>query len=238
VAELSIEVTGAEVEPNAAVPTIMFATHLRESSGATIHAIALRAQIRIEPQRRRYSAAEEERLLELFGETPQWGESLRPFLWSHVETMVAGFADETTVSLPMACSYDFEVAGAKYLHSLETGSDPDGTAPSSPGEDGASAVGGQRGGVVPLLFLFSGTVFTRGESGFAAELIPWHLESRFRLPVRTWRETMDRYFPNAGWLRLSRETIDRLQRFRAERALPTWEQAIEALLKEAGEDGV
>jgi len=49
---------------------------------------------------------------------------------------------------------------------------------------------------------------------------------------------MDRYFPNAGWLRLSRETIDRLQRFRAERALPTWEQAIEALLKEAGEDGV
>jgi len=210
VADLAIEVTGVEVEPNAAVPTILFATRLRETSGATVHAIALRAQIRIEPQRRRYEGAEEERLLELFGETPQWGESLRPFLWSHVATMVAGFTGETSVSLPMACSYDFEVAGAKYLHSLGAGE-------------------------VPLLFLFSGTVFTKGESGFAAELIPWHLESRFRLPVRTWRETMDRYFPNAGWLRLSRDTIDRLQRFRATRALPTWEQALETLLKEAGE---
>src|SRR5580704_16888227 len=240
VADLAIDVTGVEVEPNAAVPTIMFATRLRETSGATIHAIALRAQIRIEPQRRRYSAAEEERLLELFGETPQWGESLRPFLWSHVETMVAGFVEETTVSLPMACSYDFEVAGAKYLHSLETGSDAGGTAPpvSGPGESGPSAGRGQRAGEVPLLFLFSGTVFTKGGPGFAAELIPWNLESRFRLPVRTWRQTMDRYFPNAGWLRLSRDTIDRLQRFRAERALPTWEQAIEVLLKEAGEDGI
>jgi hypothetical protein len=216
VADLAIDVTGVEVEPNAAVPTILFATHLRETSGATVHAIALRAQIRIEPQRRRYSPAEEERLLELFGETPQWGESLRPFLWSHVETMVAGFTGETTVSLPMVCSYDFEVAGAKYLHGLEAG----------PGQ-----------GEVPLLFLFSGTVFTKGDSGFNAELVPWHLESRFRLPVRTWRDTMDRYFPNAGWLRLSRDTIDRLQRFRATRALPTWEQAIEVLLKEAGEDG-
>jgi hypothetical protein len=240
VAELAIEVTGAQVEPNAAVPTILFTTRLQETSGATIHAIALRAQIRIEPQRRRYSAVEEERLLELFGETPQWGESLRPFLWSHVETMVAGFTDETTVSLPMACSYDFEVAGAKYLHALETDADQGetGRSVSGPGESRSDGGGGPRAGEVPLLFLFSGTVFTKGDSGFAAELIPWHLESRFRLPVRTWRATMDRYFPNAGWLRLSRDTIDRLQRFRAERALPTWEQAIEALLKEAGEDGI
>ena len=42
---------------------------------------------------------------------------------------------------------------------------------------------------------------------------------------------MDRLFPNAGWLRLPGRPIDRLQRFKAERALPTWEQAIEILLK-------
>ena len=35
-------------------------------------------------------------------------------------------------------------------------------------------------------------------------------------------------------MRLPRATIDRLQRFKTERAVPTWEQAIEALLKEAG----
>ena len=39
-------------------------------------------QIMIEPQRRRYDAAEEDRLFELFGETPRWGDTLRPFLWT------------------------------------------------------------------------------------------------------------------------------------------------------------
>ena len=53
-------------------------------TGAPVHAVALRCQIRIEPQRRRYDADEEARLVELFGETPQWGDSLRPFLWTHV----------------------------------------------------------------------------------------------------------------------------------------------------------
>ena len=211
-AELSVKVTGAAVEPYAAVPTISFELALGESSGATVHAIALRTQIRIEPQRRRYDAAEEERLLELFGETPQWGESLRPFLWTHVDTTVSGFRGDTEIKLPVTCTYDFEVAGAKYMHSLGDG-------------------------VIPLVFLFSGTIFTKGESGFAAELVPWHLESSYQMPVRVWRDAMDRYFPNSGWLRLRRDTIDDLQRFKSGRALPTWEQAIEALLKEAGEDG-
>lgn len=46
---------------------------------------------------------------------------------------------------------------------------------------------------------------------------------------------MDQYFPNSGWLRLSRDTLDALQRFKAARALPTWDQALEQLLKEAGQ---
>jgi len=211
VAELSIGVTGATVEVYAAVPTIMFGLRLHEATGATVHAIALHTQIRIEPQRRRYQPTEQQKLLEMFGETAQWGDSLRPFLWTHVDTTVGGFVGESSTELPMVCTYDFEVAGAKYLHALEDGE-------------------------IPLVFLFSGTVFTKGASGFAVELVPWHLESRYRLPVRVWRETMDAYFPNSGWLRLSRQTIDRLQRFKATRALPTWEQAMEALLKEAGED--
>jgi uncharacterized protein DUF6084 len=209
VAELSIEIVGVRVEPYAAVPTIAFVTRVAESTGATIHAIALRTQIRIEPQRRRYEPDEQDRLLELFGETPLWGDSLRPFQWTHIDTTLGGFTGESVVDLPMVCSYDFEVAGAKYLHAL-----------GSHGE-------------IPLVFLFSGTVFVKGPQGFNAELVPWHLESRYRMPAKVWRDCMDQYFPNAGWLRLPRETIDHLQRFRAERALPTWEQAIEALLKEA-----
>ena len=32
-------------------------------------------------------------------------------------------------------------------------------------------------------FLFSGTVFTRGDSGFTVEQVPWQHEAGFRLPV-------------------------------------------------------
>lgn len=208
---LDFEVLSARAEPHAAVPTIMLRLRIAETSGVDIHALALRCQIRIEPQRRRYNMVEEERLYELFGETPRWGDTLRPFLWTHLSSMVTGFAGSTEVDLPVECSYDFEVAGAKYLHALADGE-------------------------IPVLLLFSGTVFTRGASGFAAEPIAWNQEASFRLPVAVWRGVMDLYFPNSGWLRVGRDTLDELQRFKAARALPTWDQALEQLLKRAGED--
>jgi hypothetical protein len=208
---LTFEVVGARPEPHAAVPTIVLRLRVEEADGRAVHALALRCQIRIEPQKRRYGPEEEERLYEIFGETSRWGDSLRPFLWTHVSTTIGGFNGSTEFDLPVECTYDFEVAGAKYLHSLSDGD-------------------------IPLVLLFSGTVFTPGEVGFAAEPIPWNLESAFPLPVAVWRGVMDLYFPNSGWLRLHRETLDRLQRFKAERALPTWDQALERLLKEAGVD--
>jgi hypothetical protein len=208
VADLAFELTDARAEPYAAVPTLTFRLEVGEASGASVHAIVLRTQVRIEPQRRRYTRAEEARLTELFGETPRWGDTLRPFLWTQLATTVPGFVGRTVVDLPMACTYDFEVAGAKYLHALEAGD-------------------------IPLLFLFSGTVFTRGDGGFTAEPIAWHLEARYALPAQVWRDLMDLYFPGGGWVRLSRSSIDALQRFKSERALPTWDQAVEALVKEA-----
>ncbi|MGH9300906.1 MAG: DUF6084 family protein, partial [Acidimicrobiales bacterium] len=183
--KLAFEVLGARPEPHAAVPTIMLGLRVVETEGDGVHALALRCQIRIEPQRRHYSPAEEERLYEMFGETPHWGDSLRPFLWTHVSTTIAGFKGETEIELPVECSYDFEVAGAKYLHGLE---------------DGA----------IPLLLLFSGTVFARGASGFTAEPVAWSSEAGFPLPVAVWRGMMDMYFPNSGWLRVSRDTLDGL----------------------------
>jgi hypothetical protein len=208
---LGFTVVGAEAEPHAAVPTLTFRVAASESGGGSVHALALRCQIRIEPQRRRYGPGEEERLYELFGETPRWGDSLRPFLWTHVSTTVSGFEGRTEFDLPVECTYDFDVAGAKYMHAL-----------------------GQ--GEIPLLLLFSGTVFTRGEAGFAAEPLSWTSEASYRMPVSVWRQMMDLYFPNSGWLRVRRDTLDQLQRFKVVRALPTWDQAFELLLKEAGED--
>jgi hypothetical protein len=209
--ELTATVTGAAVVPFAAVPTIAFTAEITAPS--PLHAVALRTQVMIEPQRRRYEAEEADRLRDLFGETTRWGDSLRPFLWAHIDAMVPAFDGTTAATLPLVCTYDFDVAAAKYLHALR-----------------------EAGGEVPLLFLFSGTTFRRRPEGFEAGMVPWHLESRYRMPVATWRDAMDRYFPGEGWLRLPRGTIDDLQRFRVARALPTWAQAIEALLKEAGEE--
>jgi Family of unknown function (DUF6084) len=208
---LAFEVVGARPEPHAALPTIMFRMRATEADGRRIHAVALRCQIRIEPQRRRYEHEEEGRLYELFGETPQWGDSLRPFLWTHVSTTVGGFDGSTEFDLPVECTYDFDVAAAKYLHALAEGD-------------------------VPLILLFSGTVFTPGASGFSAEPLSWSSEALYKLPVAVWRSVMDLYFPNSAWIRLGRSTLDSLQRYRAGRGLPTWDQAFGQLLKEAGED--
>jgi hypothetical protein len=209
---LAFEVVGSRPEPHAAVPTLMVRIRAEEADGFSIHALALRCQIRIEPQKRRYSAEEEERLYEMFGDTPQWGDSLRPFLWTHVSTTIGKFDGSTEFDLPVECTYDFDVAGAKYLHALGDGE-------------------------IPLILLFSGTVYTRGETGFSAEPLSWSAEASYKLPVSVWRGMMDLYYPNSGWIRVQCDTLDSLQRFRAYRGLPTWDQAFEQLLKEAGEDG-
>lgn len=203
--DIDFTVLGAAPDPYAAAPTLLFKLGLTETTGTRVHSLALRAQLRIEPQKRRYSPDEEERLLAIFGETPRWGDTLKPFLWTHASTMVAGFSGETEVDLPVACTYDFEVAAAKYLHALGDGE-------------------------VPLVLMFNGTIFSSG----GVEPVPWHKESTFRMPARVWRQLMDLYFPDSGWIRLRRDTMDDLERYKAERALATWEQAIEALLKEAG----
>jgi hypothetical protein len=209
---LGFEVLDARAEPYAAVPTIMFRLRITAKTGAPVHAVALRCQIRIEPNLRRYNHDEEERLVEVFGEPPQWGQSLKPFLWTHVATTITGFDGATEIDLPVTCTYDFEVAGTKFFHSLDDGE-------------------------IPLVLLFSGTTFTRGDAGLSVAPVAWHEEASFRLPVQVWREMMDLYFPNSGWLMVSRDTLDALTRFKAARGLPTWDHVVERLLKEAGEEG-
>lgn len=210
--ELAFSVTGAHCEAHAATPTILLSLRVEERTGASVQALVLKCQVRIEPNRRRYDEAERGRLYELFGEASQWGSSLHPFLWAYVSTTAGAFRSSTELELPLQCTYDLEVAAAKYLHSLE-------------------------GGEVPLVLLFSGTVFSAGGSGLVAEPVPWSGEARFGLPVATWRECMDAYFPGCGWLRLSRGQLDRLAHFKAERALPSYDMALEQLFKEAGLQG-
>lgn len=209
--ELVFDCLDARPDRFAAAPILLFRLRITETTGETIHAIALRCQIRIEPQRRRYSVDEERRLLDLFGERSRWGDTLKAFQFAYVAQMVPGFAGSAEVDLPVPCTYDFEVTAAKYFASLDDGE-------------------------IPLLLLFSGSVFAKGESGFTVEQVPWHKEAVHRLPVSVWRELMDLYFPNSAWIRVERSTLDALQRFKAQRILTTWDAALETLLKEAKEE--
>jgi hypothetical protein len=210
VAELIFGCTGARAERYAATPVLSFQLTITESTGVRVHAIALRCQIRIEPHRRRYSPAEAERLHDLFGDTARWADTVKPIQLATVSAVVPGFSALTEVDLPVPCTYDLEVASARYLQGLDDGT-------------------------VPLLLLFSGTVFLATEEGFSVELIPWSCEAPFRLPVDVWREVVDRHFPGSAWLRCSRQTLDALSAFKASHALPTWDATLTALLTAAGE---
>ena len=208
--DLAFTVLDAAPEPYGAAPTLLLRVRATEATGATVHAIALRAQIQIEPQRRKYDGSEHAVLADLFGTPDRWSSTLKPFLWTHASTMVRGFTGDIEFDLPVPCTYDFDVAATKYLHSLGDGE-------------------------IPLNVLFSGTVFTRGSTGFGVEQVPWHLESAYRMPVRVWRDLMDAYFPGGGWIRVDRETLDALARFKASRGLTSWEQALDELLAGATE---
>ncbi len=199
--------TGAAAERYAATPTLTFQLTITERSGARIHAIALRCQIRIEPHRRRYSAAEARRLHDLFGDPSRWAETVKPIQLATVTTMVPAFTALTDVEVPVPCTYDLEVASARYLHGLDDGT-------------------------VPMLMLFSGTIFVATDTGYSVELVPWSSEATYRMPVSVWQDIVEAHFPGSAWLRCSRETLDELSEFKAERALPTWDATLAALLAE------
>jgi len=206
VPDLDFGIEGAEVLEFAAVPSILFKLRIENLGKEPISSVALSTQVRIAATQRHYEAAEQERLLEVFGETHRWGNTLRSLLWTHTTLQVPPFSGNTVVDMPVVCTYDFEVVAAKYFHALE-------------------------GGEVPLEFLFSGTVFYAGEGGgLQIARISWEKEAQFRLPVRVWKEMMEHYFPNSAWIRLRKDAFDRLYDYKARRGLPTWEATVEALL--------
>jgi hypothetical protein len=202
---LRFAVEGAEAVRHAAAPTIAFA--LRVESPAAVQALMLAAQIRIAAPARAYDERTKRRLVDLFGEPGGWGRTLRSLLWTNATLLVPAFSGTTTVELPVACTYDFEVASAKYLYAVEDGD-------------------------VPLEFLFSGTVFSSAADGaLRAARISWESEAAFRMPVAVWQEAVGSAFPGSAWLRVHREVFDRLVAYRSAHAFPTWERVLEELLE-------
>lgn len=196
-------------EPYAMAPHLTARLRIEEAGGRRIHAIALRCQVRIEPQRRRYEAAEQDGLRGLFGERARWADTLKPFQWMQANAIVPSFTGATEIDLALPCTYDLDVIGTRYLHALGAGD-------------------------VPLEFLFSGTVFARGGGGFEAEQVPWACEARYDLPVAVWREMIASFFPNSGWLRVSSDTLAELAAYRARHDLISWDETLHRMLAADG----
>jgi hypothetical protein len=207
--ELEFAVVDAARMPYVAVPTLSFTLRIDAPPGVDVRSVLLDTQIQIAARRRGYDAGAEQRLFELFGPAADWGRTLRTLLWTRVTTIVPPFHDSTVVDLAVPCSYDLDVAASRYFDALA---------------DGA----------VPLEFLFSGTVFTGAGpgGGLQAQRISWEQDAEYALPVAVWKETLDRHFAGTAWLRVGKDRFDRLAAYKAEHALASWDEALDALLPE------
>jgi len=206
---LSFEAIGAEAVAFSVSPLLAFKLRITNADAdEVIQSVALRSQIQIEVTHRKYESQEQARLLDLFGAPERWSRTLRSMMWTHANVMVPPFKGTTVIDLPVPCTFDFNVAATKYFAALEDGE-------------------------VPLNLMFSGTVFYEPVgNGLQVEQIPWDREAKYRLPVSVWSEMMDLYYPNSAWLCLHRDAFEKLSRYKIERGIPTWEQALERLLSE------
>lgn len=205
--ELAFDVLDARSAEHAATPTLLFDLEIR-APGHSVRSILLDVQIQIAARQRPYGEASQERLLELFGTPERWGTTLRTLPWVRTTAVVPPFEETTAVELAVPCTYDLEVTAARYFAALEDGE-------------------------IPLELLFSGSVFFAGsKGGLQTVRISWDSDVDYRLPVSIWRQAMERHFPGSAWLRLGRDSYDRLCAYKARHAHESWEAAIDSLLDE------
>ncbi|HEY2574340.1 MAG TPA: DUF6084 family protein [Verrucomicrobiaceae bacterium] len=211
--DLDFKVDGAEPAHHGMTPLLRFRlTVSNQPANEVIEGIALHAQIQIECPKRNYDAREKRRLFDLFGKPERWGDTVRNRLWAQVDTSVRGFSGriETTIHVP--CTYDLNIASARYLDALDDGE-------------------------APLLFLFSGTVFYRDQNGLLqTQRVPWEKECCYRMARRAWREMIDYHYPNSAWLFLDRDVFERLAEYRRQNGFTTWERTFAELLPSIREE--
>ena len=208
--DLTISVENVEAVKYAATPSIAFALNLKNADPQeTVYTVVLRCQIQIEVARRKYTGNDQGKLRDLFGEPERWGQTLRSMLWTHASVVVPQFTGSTVVSMQVPCTFDFNIAATKYFNGLADGD-------------------------IPLCLMFSGTVFYEDTEGsLRMAPISWDKETRFRLPLKTWQDMMDLYYPNIAWLSLRRDVFERLHEYKVRHGILSWEQAIEKVLAES-----
>ncbi len=193
-------------------PTIELIVQIDSDAGYEIRTITLNLEVQIKTQRRKYGATERDRLLEVFGDASQWPTSMRSLQWMRGSLNVPRFAGSTQIRIPLPCAYDFDVAASKYLIALEAGD-------------------------IPVDVLFTGTIFYCGnDGGLQTAMIPGESKVSFRVPVSTWRQAVDAAFPESAWIRMRRDTLKRLQAYRAKHTHVDWDETFDELLAKVEED--
>jgi hypothetical protein len=200
-------VLGVGSVAGALTPTLRFELHVSEPDGVEVHTIALTTQIQVEPAKRPYSPQEREALEELFGAPERWGVTTSVFQWAQVSSLVPGFTGSSTFHVDVPCTYDLEVMAAKYFYGLS-------------------------GGEAPLIFHFTGMVLYAGEHDrLQVRPVPWSCSVRWRMPVDTLKAAIAACYPGGGWIRLSPETLEALNRRRAADGQHTFDALVAAMLR-------
>lgn len=201
-------VTGAEHIPFAAAPTMVFRGLATEPQGMEVQSIALTAQVMIDPARRGYDPETRERLAELFGPPASWAPSTSGLAWARVAAGVPGFTGSAAFTLEVPCTYDLEVAAAKYFYAVHDG-------------------------LVPLSFHFNGNVFYREEHGRLMVVpVSWSSTAQYSMPVATWRAMIAEHYPGGGWIRVDTATLAALNDRRAARGLGSFDACVRELLEQ------
>ena len=196
---------------DSATPVLVFRVRISNlMAEERIHSISLNSQLHIQPARRRYAPNEQAALADLFGEPARWGTTLRPLFWTHISVTVPEFQDTYIAELRVPCTFDFNVAATKYFHAVEEGE-------------------------IPVILLFSGTVFYIVDESVQVALIPWSQELACSVPAAVWKEMMTLHYADSAWLTLRQDAFNRLYRYKVRHGLPTWEQMVDHVLAAAGE---
>ena len=204
-------ILGVEAIKWAAAPMLEFTAHVSEPQGRAVYTVALTAQVMLDPARRAYDDDTRARLVDLFGEPERWATTTHSFLWTELGVLVPAFTGATAFKLPIQCNYDLELAATKYLYSIP-------------------------GGSVPLSFNFTGTIFYRGDEGkMQIVKVPWECTVRYEMPIAAWREMIEHYYSNTGWIALGDDTLEALSRRKAAQGLHSFDATVGQLLEGARE---
>ena len=140
---------------------------LRLTASESVERMMLQCQLHIDAPKRRYSAVEQGRLHDLFGDPERWSRTMRSLPWGSVSVVIPRFQDRFSWPISIPCDFDFHTGPYNFFRALDEGS-------------------------VPLSLLFRGTIFYRSENGdLRVQPISWNTEANAILTTEVWRQVLN-----------------------------------------------